>query len=278
VVEIQKPCSDACGSGFSHCEDGAWSACEVPEITRDCSSVCGPGTESCRGGVWQACSAPAPKPPELNVTIRDFIDTHPDFERVSSRVFERGIVEKELGPDDKPVYAHAPCSARGCTTSTQTTTGQSYFDEWYNDVQGVNLSTQFDLDLAPQPAAGGPTLFSYENHAFFPIDGQLFGNQGRPHNYHFTLEARTTFTYVGGERFTFSGDDDMWVFVNRRLAIDLGGLHETMTQSIDLDEASVTYGLELGGTYPIHFFFAERHTIESNFSIHTTIAEAGSCD
>ena len=211
------------------------------------------------------------------MTIRDFQDTHADFERGYSRTWETGIVLPELGPTDKPVYAYPPCSTKGCDESL-TTAGQSEFDQWYNDVPGVNLSTVFDLDLVPQQDAAGPRFFSYEDHTFFPIDGQLFGNQGREHNYHFTLEARTTFTYVGGERFTFSGDDDMWVFVNRRLAIDLGGVHETLTESINLDEVALEFGLVLGQTYPIHFFFAERQTVESNFSIHTSIAEAGSCD
>ena len=36
--------------------------------------------------------------------------------------------------------------------------------------------------------------------------------------------------------------------------------------------------LVIGEVYPLHFFFAERHTIESNFTIQTSIAEPGSCD
>jgi fibro-slime domain-containing protein len=278
VIPDTAPCENACGAGFSSCTDGVWSICRVPEVTRDCSSVCGPGTETCRDGVWQPCNAPPPKPPELKVTIRDFLDTHPDFENGNAKVHDTGIVFPELGPDEKPVYAYPPCSAKGCFDHTVTTSGQAAFDQWYRDVPGTNLSMTFNLALVAQDNAGGPRLFAYENHAFFPIDGLLFGNQGRPHNYHFTLEGHTSFTYVGGERFTFSGDDDMWVFVNRRLAIDLGGVHETLTESINLDDIADEFGLERGGTYPIHFFFAERQTFESNFSIHTTIAEASSCD
>ncbi len=80
---------------------------------------------------------------------------------------------------------------------------------------------------------------------------------------------------MGGEEFSFEGDDDMWVFVNRHLAIDLGGLHVSMAASVSLDDVASEFGLAIGGTYPIHFFFAERHTIDSNFTIRTTVAEAG---
>ncbi len=67
-----------------------------------------------------------------------------------------------------------------------------------------------------------------------PIDNQLFGNQGQPHNYSFTLATSTNFTYQGNEVFTFTGDDDVFVFINRHLAIDLGGVHNAETASVKL--------------------------------------------
>jgi fibro-slime domain-containing protein len=78
--------------------------------------------------------------------------------------------------------------------------------------------------------------------------------------------------------FSFNGDDDMWVFINRQLAIDLGGLHNSLSASVELDGIATSFGLQVGTVYPLHFFFAERHTIASNFSIRTTIAEPGSCE
>ena len=96
----------------------------------------------------------------------------------------------------------------------------------------------------------------------------MLGNQGRPHNYHFTLELHTTFTYRGGEVLQFTGDDDLWVFIDQRLVLDLGGIHSAETGAVDLD----SLGLTVGQTYRLDLFFAERHTTESTFQLQTTIA------
>lgn len=194
----------------------------------------------------------------LEATVRDFSETHPDFEVFSGSAAFVGIVEDDLGSDGKPVYAHAG--------GTQQTTGPDEFDQWYRDVDGVNEAFPVTLVLTDQ---GGSSV--YDNSAFFPIDGMGFGNEGNPHNYHFTTELHATFDYQGGEVFTFTGDDDLWLFINGRLAIDLGGLHPEVSATIDLDQMAGQLGIVIGGSYPMDIFHAERHTSESNFRIQTTI-------
>jgi fibro-slime domain-containing protein len=107
---------------------------------------------------------------------------------------------------------------------------------------------------------------------WFPIDdgtpyATSFGNQGQPHNYSFTTELHTVFVYRGGETFSFSGDDDVFVFINNKLVIDLGGVHLREQATVQLD----TLGLTQGQQYPLDLFSAERHTTESNMSFTTTI-------
>lgn len=196
-------------------------------------------------------------PGQLVGTLRDFLDSHPDFEGNLGN--DRGLVQHELGVDGKPVYAGG--------AGTETTSGQENFDQWYRDVPGVNESTAFTIPLTNT----GGNVYSYDNQEFFPIDGQLQGNQGRPHNYHFTFELHTRFTYKGGEVFQFTGDDDLFVFINKRLAMDLGGVHGPQSASADLDELASDLGIEPENTYDLDFFFAERHTTQSTFRIDTTI-------
>lgn len=107
-----------------------------------------------------------------------------------------------------------------------------------------------------------------------PFYDRLNDRSGKKHNFGFTMKIQATFEYVPGQYFEFFGDDDVWVFINNRLVVDIGGQHGQASGSVNLDtigQNDPTQKLVPGQTYPFHIFYAERHTYESNFKMETSI-------
>lgn len=233
---------------------------------------------------------------------------HADFERPPQGGFGHyaGMVAHELGEDGNPVFASTGVKVTGQARDGQgrnimpnmpeyidSKSGDSNarFDHskkgavnsaetmasWFEDVPGVNLGRSLDLVLVRE---GDSNVYVFDDKdddtysglgGFFPLNGELYGNSsGNDKNFHFTFELETEFVYEQGAglNFTFTGDDDVWVFIDEKLVIDLGGVHGAVSQTIDLDRLS---WLEDGRTYQLKFFFAERHRTQSNFRIETTL-------
>jgi fibro-slime domain-containing protein len=240
---------------------------------------------------------------------------HKDFQaHLNSRTY--GLVGATLGADGKPAYTGvcelpAACTTNngpipadetretcpgsvtvpgaGCNGAWFQTHGKALFDTWYNDTPGTNIPvvTRFNM------VATGAGVYHYPPAAaqLFPLDGQGWVAAGSEdarngHNFGFTSEVRYWFQFAGGETLTFSGDDDVWVFVNGQLAIDLGGVHARLESTLYLDAATGNgqctedvartlpcatptrnLGLKVGSIYEIALFHAERHLLESNFDL-----------
>jgi fibro-slime domain-containing protein len=257
-------------------------------------AVAGGGATSAQGGsttpIIQIPDGGFPSSPDVELAaetkcddpiayIRDFrgcTDSqgtrHPDFENLMRD--DRGIVTDTLDPDGKPAYAWGDKASTAGTVQSEST-----FRQWYRDVSDVNQRFEVTLKLTPDP--NDPTAMIYDTTAFFPIDGKGFGNQAcqssttsrgggggggtGSHNYSFTTEIHTKFTYKGGEKFTFRGDDDVFVYVNNKLVMDLGGVHTPEQGEVDFDAVAGQIGITIGNSYPMDIFHAERHTVQSNF-------------
>ncbi len=189
---------------------------------------------------------------------------HPDFEQVNANA--QDMVKSTLGEDGLPVFNAA--NGTGLTKVS--------FDMWYRDVPGINMTFKENLELQLIDESTGTYQFS--SGSFFPLTGRGYGNYtqaGYNQNFHFTTHIQTYFKYRGnGETLDFTGDDDVWVFVNGVRAIDLGGCHGATNASFKLDGNDVggkkynaKYNIYEDGIYPISFFQAERHTGASNFKL-----------
>lgn len=225
----------------------------------------------------------------IPVTFYDFHSdySNPEFEADHKGGLHKGMVADTLNSSKKPVLGSKPFF-------------NYYIHKWFvpwqpgdftipkyadqngveHEIVTVNYDTAFKniviKDSLPFVHIGdGVYQFerSGENRTseFFWIDGRGYGNEERRHNYSFTMELHTTFTYSKGLIFEFLGDDDVWAFINGKLAMDIGGIHVALEDQIDLDDIASSFGLQAGRKYDFDFFYAERHTSNSRIKITTNL-------
>jgi fibro-slime domain-containing protein len=105
-----------------------------------------------------------------------------------------------------------------------------------------------------------------------PYSAQFVAETGTPlHNFSFTSEVRYWFQYDATKTYVldFTGDDDVWLFINKKLAVDLGGIHSPVQGSVTIPPGAGTsmFGLADKSVYEVEVFQAERQTDGSSYRL-----------
>lgn len=316
---VQTRCGDGLRTNAEACDDGNATSGD------GCSATCAlePGFQ---------CNEELKYPSEVRfrVTYRDFkgrseVGGHPHMRQAgvappadgSDQGITGTVCNTTNGASCGRLDASGKPQLAPGTHPTVNTGGANFpqaFALWYRDSNPTGMAGAngaIGINANPSSPAGGDNLlltrvgatesYSFDSVNFYPLNARGFGNTpAQTNNYHFTTELRSFFQYKGGETLTFRGDDDVWVFVNGRLAVDIGGIHgpelgrvvlgddgvpaggdSTCTvggatgaltpcaQSAEeaMDNVDSRFGLTKGNVYEIVLFQAERHPTGSNFQL-----------
>lgn len=187
---------------------------------------------------------------------------------------EQGLVDYYLNDEYLPI---------GLGGNYISNRGMTDLARWFSNTEGKSQSYTGQIQLKYNRENA---TFSYNNDKFYPLDDAKFSandfvnNDG--HNHLFTMSFAVPFTPItsGEEQFIIEADDDTFVFVGDRLALDLGGIHEpikgqflinkdgeVLTSVGEEDYAYSGINVKAGEGSIIRIFHADRDSKESIFNV-----------
>lgn len=166
----------------------------------------------------------------------------------------------------------------------------AYDGSVYNAASGTIYNGQTDHVTTREGTTYVRGNLQAENR-FDPINGKYFGNNGNKYlevvdpnqagithyykntNYNLTLEGHAQFIFYEDDNlyFNFTGDDDVYLYINGIRVLDMGGGHAISKCGIKLNDVKALCGLKDGQVYDFDFYYMDRHGTAVNFGIETNI-------
>ena len=220
-----------------------------------------------------------------------------------------GIMQKRLGADSYPMVDKGNKESSSYLFSTEAGTGKEVYpganhlfkkdaDGYYeydstkNFAQFNKNTKEFTVYKVPGSSKDPIDLQQGSKHgSFFPFntlgDHKYWGipqiSEKSP-DFHFGMTMSAKFIQpkdgkINGNNmvFEFSGDDDVWVYIDGVLVLDIGGIHNSVSGSIDFAEGTVKVG---SNNYTLKNLFKEagaekegdfvsRKDIFKDYTVHT---------
>lgn len=220
-----------------------------------------------------------------------------------------GIMQKRLGEDSYPIVDKGKKESSSYLFSTKEGTGKEFYsdanylfkqdaDGYYeydstkNFAQFNKNTKEFTVYKVPGSSKDPIDLQQGSKHgSFFPFntlgDHKYWGipqiSEKSP-DFHFGMTMSAKFIQpkdgkINGNNmvFEFSGDDDVWVYIDGVLVLDIGGIHNSVSGSIDFAEGTVKVG---SNNYTLKNLFKEagaekegdfvsRKDIFKDYTVHT---------
>lgn len=196
----------------------------------------------------------------------------------------KGIL-KGLDKDGKVEFNYPEPGFFEDSNATYTVNGKTrYLRKVYKDLK-LGFEQSGDTYTLKTVKDTNGNVLTTEGSDFYPLDNSRklsYESSETEHNYFFGMRYDVPFKigdYVGPMNYEFTGDDDLWVLLDGKLVLDLGGIHKAADGTVDIWEklgkkADQLTPEEKEKEHTLTVLYMERGAGESNCKMKFTLPSA----